>query len=97
MTAFSVVLAPEAEDDIAGAFQWYRERSVAAADAFREEVQDAIDQLATTAARWRADEAGHRRRLVKHFPYSVVYELQDAQVTVLAVAHHRRRPGYWRK
>jgi toxin ParE1/3/4 len=30
------------------------------------------------------------------FPYSVIYSLLEDDVLVVAVAHHRRRPFYWR-
>ncbi len=36
-----------------------------------------------------------RRRVVPGFPYLVFYELNDDIVSVVAVAHGRRRPGYW--
>ena len=40
--------------------------------------------------------AGRRRWLMKRFPYAVVYRVvPDGAVRVLAVAHHRRRAGYW--
>ena len=36
-----------------------------------------------------------RRILVRRFPYQVVYILLPDRIQVLAVAHERRRPGYW--
>ena len=36
-----------------------------------------------------------RRVALNGFPFSVVYRSVDGPVQVLAVAHHRRRPGYW--
>jgi len=38
---------------------------------------------------------GFRRVLVRRFPFSVVYFLDDGEVVVAAIAHHRRRPRYW--
>ena len=96
MSTFSVVLAPAAESDIEHAFRWYEERDVTAAIEFRAEAFEAIDQLATDPMRWRTDPNGKRRRLVKRFPYSVWFDVHGNTVTVLAVAHHRRLPGYWR-
>ena len=96
MTDFVVVLAPAAERDIAEAFKWYRARNALAADGFRAEVFDAVDRISEGPMRRRADAHGDRRSVLKHFPYSVVYEVIDATVTVIAVAHHRRRPNYWR-
>ena len=31
----------------------------------------------------------------RHFPYSIIYQVNAEFVTVRAVAHQRRRPGYW--
>lgn len=36
-----------------------------------------------------------RRRLVRRFPYSVLYSIQGDVIRVLAVAHAKRRPMYW--
>lgn len=40
---------------------------------------------------------GKRRFEMKRFPYSVVYTIVGKEIRMLAVAHHRRRPGYWRQ
>ena len=95
MSAFEVEVPPEAEAEAREAFQWYFERSPLVADAFRVELFDAIDGLATTARDWPEDEDGFRRYHLKHFPYTVMYEVFDRTVTVFAIAHQRRRPGYW--
>jgi len=96
VTVYIVELAPAAEGDIAEAFVWYRERNALAADAFRAEVLDAIEDIAEVPLHRAADEEGSRRFVLKRFPYSVVYEVNAMTITVLAVAHHRRKPGYWR-
>ncbi len=44
MSDFTVVLAPAAEQDVADAFLWYRQRNAHAADGFRTEVFDAMDR-----------------------------------------------------
>jgi len=39
---------------------------------------------------------GNRRRyLLRRFPYSVISQVTSNELRVIAVAHHRRRPGYW--
>lgn len=37
-----------------------------------------------------------RRQLVRGYPYRVIFEPEDDAVLIVAVAHHSRRPGYWR-
>jgi len=36
-----------------------------------------------------------RRVSVKRFPYHVVYFETAEAIRILAIAHHRRKPGYW--
>jgi plasmid stabilization system protein ParE len=38
---------------------------------------------------------GIRRRMLQKFPYSLFYTIESGDLLILAVAHHRRRPGYW--
>ena len=37
-----------------------------------------------------------RRVLVNRFPYQVVYHLTPTDVIIVAVAHLKRRPNYWK-
>ena len=37
-----------------------------------------------------------RRVLVPRFPYQVVYHLTPTEIVIVAVAHVKRRPGYWK-
>jgi len=37
-----------------------------------------------------------RKRRVPRFPFDVVYRNQEERVLILAVKHHRRKPGYWK-
>ena len=96
MSERAVVLAPAAEGDIADAFVWYRERNALVADAFRTEVFATIDRIAAAPMAKAADEDGNRKRVLRRFPYTVYYDVTDRLITILAVAHHRRSPGYWR-
>ena len=96
MSDFVVAIAPAAESDIGNAVLWYRARNALVADAFRAEVFDAIDRIGETPLGRPADDEDIRRRVLRRFPYSVVYEVTGTTVTVLAVAHHRRKPNYWR-
>jgi plasmid stabilization system protein ParE len=43
-----------------------------------------------------AEFRGTRRRyILRRFPYSIIYQVTAEELRILAVAHHRRRPGYW--
>jgi plasmid stabilization system protein ParE len=95
VSRFRVETLEGAEAEFREAFLWYLERSPLAADAFRTEVFDKIDALADDAQTWPKDEDGIHFRILSRFPYTVHYDLTGTVVPVLAVAHQRRRPGYW--
>jgi hypothetical protein len=37
-----------------------------------------------------------RRLLMTRFPYQVVYRVRPSEIVVVALAHLKRRPGYWK-
>jgi plasmid stabilization system protein ParE len=41
-------------------------------------------------------ESGIRRVLVTRFPYQIVYRYDSTEVVILAFAHLKRRPGFWK-
>ena len=40
--------------------------------------------------------AGRTLQAVTGFPYRILYFVEEDLLTVVAVAHSKRRPGYWR-
>ncbi len=36
-----------------------------------------------------------RRLALRRFPYTIVYELRATELRIIALAHQRRRSGYW--
>lgn len=80
------------------AVNWYFERSQLAASKFASELSRAIEKIAEAPDRWPAYILNTRRYLLYRFPYAVVYrKLPSSTIQILAVAHTRRRPGYWKK
>jgi hypothetical protein len=43
-----------------------------------------------------AKPSGVRKIVVEGFPYWVVYRELPAELYIIAIAHFRRKPGYWR-
>lgn len=39
--------------------------------------------------------SSRRRYILRRFPYGIIYQVTAEELRILAVAHHRRRPGYW--
>lgn len=90
-------LHPKAEDDLREAAEFYRESAdVSLSRSFLAEFRQSANILLQhpgLGAVWRN---GRRRLLMKRFPYSLIYAISGEQVRILAVAHHSRKPDYWR-
>jgi plasmid stabilization system protein ParE len=91
----------EAEAEYRAAGRWYEERRVGLGLEFIDAVDAAIDQIARlphagTPVRRLPPDLLVRRAPVKRFPYHVVYLEMETTIRVLAIAHERRKPGYWK-
>jgi plasmid stabilization system protein ParE len=87
---------PEALQEATAATDWYAERSVRAAERFLDELDQAVAQIAENPQQFPEYLFGTRRTVLQWFPYVVVFRAVDAAVEIVAIAHGRRRPGYWR-
>jgi plasmid stabilization system protein ParE len=86
----------EAQQEINEAFDWYFSRSPEIARAFIDEIENSVRQIATHAQRFPAYTANTRRRVLERFLYSVIYREKEEVLLVVAVAHAKRRAGYWK-
>lgn len=96
MAAPSVRLLPDAIAEAKAAYEWYAERNPSAANAFISELDHGISQIQNSPERWTIHLRGTRKFLLRRFPYGVVYRINQSTIQVIAVAHGRRRPGYWK-
>lgn len=60
------------------------------------ELDEAMDAIATRPLQHAAYHFGCRRYLMRQFPYVIVYRELETHIQVVAVAHGRRNPGYWK-
>ena|SRR3989442_16043162 len=96
MPPASVRFHPAAAQEAEAAYDWYAARNPAAAHGFREELRHAVEAVAASAGAWPRYGTRARRYVFPRFPFSLVYVRRDDEVEIIAVAHGRRRPGYWR-
>ena len=85
----------EAVVEAEAAARWYAERSPSAAQRFSEELDAAEVAILEGPEAWPGCDHGTRRFLLRRFPFSVVYQVFEHQVLIVAVAHAHRRPLYW--
>lgn len=95
-----IEFSAEASAEFEDAAAWYESRRAGYGQSFLAAVDDAIDQC----SRWPGSgslvedlttRAEVRRAPIARFPFHVAYLVGEEHVLVLAIAHDRRRPGYW--
>lgn len=95
MPQFAVEVHPLAADEAEAAERWYRERNDTAATRFRRELDRVVELIAERPEAAPPYIGNTRRFLLRRFPFFVVYRVYGGHIQVVAVAHARRRPGYW--
>ena len=91
----------EAEEEARASAIWYDEQWVGLGYDFLDELSAALKQIEEDPGRFLiletiASKQIRRRRLTR-FPFVIIFEILETEIVVLAVAHAKRRPNYWRK
>jgi|HubBroStandDraft_1064217.scaffolds.fasta_scaffold04537_6 toxin ParE1/3/4 len=86
---------PDARTEADAAFGHYRSKSAVAALKFDEELDAAYRTLRKSPRLFAPYLHGTRRILLDRYPYFIVYRELPRTIEIIAVAHAKRRPGYW--
>lgn len=87
---------PAAEAELREATAYYEGKVAGLGADFRAEVELACAQIQSAPERWPKRIRRTRWYRVRRFPYSIIYLDLELSILVVAVAHAKRRPHYWR-
>jgi plasmid stabilization system protein ParE len=94
---------PEAEQEMNEAARFYERRKDGLGFEFLNEVQRTITSIVAHPQSGPAVSQNIRRRIVRRFPFGVLYAIgdekrkKDSAIVIVAIAHLKRRPGYWKE
>ncbi len=86
----------EAERDSDQAISWHLDISSELAFALALEFQEAYRNIVEHPNRFPGHVWGTRRLVMQKFPYYIIYREQTNSIQIIAIAHHKRHPGYWK-
>ncbi|MFN7985145.1 MAG: type II toxin-antitoxin system RelE/ParE family toxin [Vicinamibacterales bacterium] len=88
----------DAAAELSDAVRWYESKRLGLGRDLLDDVSTAIDRVADNpeAATSLSTDGKTRRVLVSRFPYQLVVRLRETELVIVAIAHLKRRPGYWR-
>jgi plasmid stabilization system protein ParE len=91
-----IALHESADEEFKAAITFYESRQPGLGDAFLKRILESFELIIDQPLAGEILSDTFRRRLVRQFPYSVVYRVESDNIFVLAVAHWSRRPDYWK-
>ena len=94
MTLFRIL--PEASEELEASVHYYESQQTGLGLAFLSEFKRTRKRIEELPDAGRAVRGDIRRRPIYRFPYAVLYRTTDTEIVIVAVAHRRRRPGFWR-
>ncbi len=92
----SISIHEMAENELNDAADFYDLESPGLGETFINEIQKAIDLIARFPEASPLIRGRIRRKILLKFPYALIYSLRVNEIRILAVAHQKRRPIYWR-
>jgi len=85
-----------AEQELNDAASYYNALRPGLGQAFLDEVERAVTHILAYPEAAPLVNRIVRKKLVRRFPYSMMYSIRFEDLRILAIAHQKRRPFYWR-
>ncbi|OGQ98465.1 MAG: plasmid stabilization protein [Deltaproteobacteria bacterium RIFOXYD12_FULL_57_12] len=90
-----VIFDPDARTEFLAAIRYYEDSQPDLGRRFRSAVAATVQRIAESPLRYRVLHAPFRRYLLSKFPFAIIYSIEPDHIRVIAVAHTKRKPGYW--
>jgi plasmid stabilization system protein ParE len=92
---YDLIVRPEAEAELAEAFNWYEQKIDGLGSRFLISVDAAINSIQRDPLQYPIIYKNVHRALTRRFPYQIFFIVDDLQIVVIAVFHGMRNPSVW--
>jgi toxin ParE1/3/4 len=91
-----VLFQKDAKAELAEAVDFYEQRRAGLGLEFQDEVEAAVKLIRQHPHRFGIyQQSQFRKCVMQRFPYLVFYWEREDAIWIMAVAHAKRKPGYW--
>jgi toxin ParE1/3/4 len=93
-----IIIHSEAKAELDGAISYYEEQKTGLGLDFLSEVEKSIDKVQQNpnlGTPYKVSEL--RRYVMQRFPFLIFYAEFEEMIWIVAIAHSKRRPDYWRR
>jgi len=92
---YRLIIRPEAEAELAEAFDWYERRVPGLGADLLVAVDTAVGSILSDPLQHPAVYGSVHRALIRRFPYQVLFVVEADVVAVIAIFHGARDPKHW--
>ena len=92
----TIIFHPAVEEDVEAAAAWYDGQKPGLGREFRFELQLALTRIAQNPQLYGVELGKYRACPLRPFSYTVYYIDREEDIWLAAVAHQKRRAGYWK-
>ena len=94
---YSVIFTQAARGELIEAQDWYEGEATGLGRRFRQAIDALIDRMSDYPRQFPIVFKNVRRALLRRFPYSLFFVLEDDALIVIACFHASRDPSHWQK
>jgi plasmid stabilization system protein ParE len=87
---------PEADEEFLEAARYYENEAAGVGLSFIIAIHKAVDQIVEFPFASQIQRDDIRMKVLRHFSYTLFYVIESEIIVIVAVAHQRKRPNYWR-
>jgi len=92
----SVSYSPKALDELTGITRYYEVARPGLGNEFSDELDTQILLCCENPEMGSKIKGSYRRLVLQRFPFNIIYRLSNEELQIIAVAHQRCKPGYWK-
>lgn len=95
--SLELIIRPEAEAEMAEAFDWYEQRVPGLGSDFILAIDAVLESIIRNPLQYPVVNKTVRRALLRRFPYEILFIAETSRMVVLAVFHAKRNPRHWQE
>ena len=89
-------LLEAAQKELDDAYDYYEAQATGLGSQFIDEMLGTMKSIRKHPEAWPVFSRRSRRCLVSRFPYSIIYQVLEDKILIVAIAHMHRKPEYWK-
>lgn len=93
---YELIIRSCAESEISDAALWYEKQRKGLGSEFLQSIDAALESIQRAPNLYTNIYKNVRRALIKRFPYSIFYILENGKIVIIAAFHEKRNPNIWK-